>query len=127
MPPSLSSRRREPTDPYPLIITKLLFDLHSAREDTVLPLRTPVQGLDGRELKNVPVPKGTNVIVGIAALNRDKALWGPDALEWKPERWLNPLPEAVVTARIPGVYSNMWAALGSSAALIATDIIWHPG
>ena len=73
----------------------------------MLPLRTPVCGVDGREILSVPVPKGTNVTIGIAALNRDKALWGEDALEWKPERWLEPLPDSLVQARVPGVYSNM--------------------
>lgn len=32
--------------------------------------------------------------------------WGEDALEWKPERWLKPLPRAVEDAWIPGIYSN---------------------
>ena len=81
--------------------------LHSARQDSVLPLQTPIRGLHGEEIHKVPVPKGTNVIVGITAVNRDKAIWGEDALEWKPERWLSPLPESLTQARIPGVYSNM--------------------
>ena len=41
------------------------------------------------------------------ASNNDKAIWGEDAREWKPERWLTPLPAAVEDARIPGVYGNL--------------------
>ncbi|KAH9941249.1 cytochrome P450 [Epithele typhae] len=89
-----------------------------AREDTVLPLRAPIVTRDHRELHSVPVPKGTTVVVGIAALNRDKTLWGPDALEWKPERWLAPLPDSIVGARVPGVYSNMLTFLGGGRACI---------
>ena len=73
----------------------------------MLPLREPIVGVDGREVWRVPVPKGTDVIVGIAAMNRAKALWGDDADEWKPDRWLAPLPESLVQARVPGVYSNL--------------------
>jgi len=33
------------------------------------------------------VPKGTNVMVPNWVHHRSKELWGPDADEWKPERW----------------------------------------
>ena len=41
------------------------------------------------------------------ASNNDKAIWGEDADQWRPERWLDGLPESVVEAKIPGVYSNL--------------------
>ena len=34
------------------------------------------------------VPKGTNIILAPAAVNVSKELWGEDALEFKPERWM---------------------------------------
>nr|POE62530.1 cytochrome p450 3a16 [Quercus suber] len=34
------------------------------------------------------IPKGTTMILSPWAINRSKALWGPDAEEYKPERWL---------------------------------------
>ncbi|KAF8824960.1 hypothetical protein HHX47_DHR7000729 [Lentinula edodes] len=40
--------------------------------------------------------------------NRDPKLWGPDVLEWKPERWLSPLPEAIMNSKMPGVYSHFF-------------------
>ena len=58
-------------------------------------------------ISEIPVPKGTDIFLGIQACNTNKALWGDDALEWKPERWLSPLPETLSQARIPGVYSNL--------------------
>ena len=47
------------------------------------------------------------VWVNVLGLNRDKEIWGPDADEWKPERWLQPLPRSVEDAHIPGIYSNL--------------------
>ena len=66
-------------------------------------------------MKEIPVPKGTTIYVAIRASNLDKRIWGEDALEWKPERWLSPLPESVVNARIPGIYSHLYV-IGYSPA-----------
>ena len=82
-------------------------DYLSARRDTVLPLMTPIKGLDGEEIREIPVPNGTKVTIGLMASNTNPKLWGADADEWKPERWLSPLPEEVTAAHLPGVYSNL--------------------
>ena len=39
-----------------------------------------------------------------------KELWGEDADEWKPERWLSPLPDAALNASIPGVFPNLYVS-----------------
>ncbi|KAJ7580829.1 cytochrome P450 [Mycena floridula] len=78
-----------------------------ARKDGVLPLYSPIKLIDGTEVDSVPVPKGTNVFVGIASTNTNPAIWGNDSLEWIPERWLKPLGSQVTQAGIPGVYSNL--------------------
>ncbi|KAH9852205.1 cytochrome P450 [Lenzites betulinus] len=79
-----------------------------ATRDTVLPLATPVRGLDGELITAVPLPKNTRVIIDTESCNLDPALWGPDASEWKPERWLaGSVPKEVEEARIPGVFSHM--------------------
>ncbi|KAF8198596.1 cytochrome P450 [Pholiota molesta] len=81
--------------------------LRLARQDVVVPLFTPIKGLDGQELKEILVPKNTKVTIGLLASNTNAELWGPDVHEWKPERWLNPLPDAVSAAHLPGIYSNL--------------------
>jgi cytochrome P450 len=86
---------------------KLFFFGYSTTEDTVLPLSTPVIGLDGKEIHEIAIPKNTEVVVGIMASNRNPEIWGPDAEEWKPERWMNPLPDSVVAAHLPGIYSHL--------------------
>ena len=59
-------------------------------------------------MHEILIPKDTTVMVGLLASNQNKRLWGEDAQEWKPERWLSPLPETVTEAKIPGVYSNLY-------------------
>lgn len=81
--------------------------MHRARKDVVLPLGKPLRGRDGTLMHELLIPNGTNIVVGILASNRNPELWGPDADEWKPERWLNPLPDALINAHIPGVYSHL--------------------
>ena len=81
--------------------------LRRAQRDMVLPLSEPIRGLDGTLMSEIPVPKGTVIHVGVLGSNMNRRTWGDDAWEWKPERWLAPLPEAVAEAHIPGVYSNL--------------------
>ncbi|KZT10168.1 cytochrome P450 [Laetiporus sulphureus 93-53] len=81
-------------------------------KDVVLPLLEPVCGKDGKLIREIPVTAGMEIIIGVLGCNANKVLWGEDALEWKPERWLSPLPTSVTEARIPGVYSNLMTFLG---------------
>ena len=83
-----------------------------------MPLSEPIIGKDGNVLKEIFVPAGTELILGIRSINIDKGIWGEDALEWKPERWLKPLPETVTDAKIPGVYANLMTFLGGGRACI---------
>ncbi|OBZ77377.1 hypothetical protein A0H81_02561, partial [Grifola frondosa] len=80
---------------------------HALPRDIVLPLSEPIRGVDGSMINEIPIPKDTGIMIGALASNRNKAIWGEDAYEWKPERWLSPLPSAVTDAHIPGVYSNL--------------------
>jgi hypothetical protein len=79
----------------------------SAQTDAVVPLSVPITGVDGREMHQVVVPKDTTIIISALNCNRDPALWGPDSYEWKPDRWMSPLPKTLSEAPIPGIYSNL--------------------
>ncbi|OSD00376.1 cytochrome P450 [Trametes coccinea BRFM310] len=92
--------------------------MREARADAVLPLSKPIQAKDGSILNSIPIPKGTVVFVAIQAANVSRDLWGPDALVWRPERWLEPLPETVTEAKIPGVYSNLMTFWGGGRSCI---------
>ena len=76
-------------------------------------------GVNGVPMKEIPVPKGTTIYVAIRASNLDKRIWGEDALEFKPERWLSPLPSSVTEARIPGIYSNLYVTKFTTHQLAA--------
>ncbi|KAI0070120.1 cytochrome P450 [Panus rudis PR-1116 ss-1] len=89
-----------------------------ARADIMMPLSTPIRGEDGSLINEVLIPKNTPVIIGVWASNINPAIWGDDAEVYKPERWLQPLPETVTEARIPGVYSNLMTFLGGGRACI---------
>ena len=80
----------------------------------MIPLANPVRGRDGKDMYEVVAPKGTIVIVHYQASNVEKEMWGEDALEWKPERWLSPLPASLEEARIPGVYAHLLVKLSCS-------------
>ena len=73
-----------------------------------MPLKDPIRGRDGAIMHEILVPRGTMVLNQYWLCNTSKHIWGNDALEWNPERWLAPLPQEVLEARIPGVYSNMY-------------------
>ncbi|KAI0955822.1 hypothetical protein AcV7_006385 [Taiwanofungus camphoratus] len=101
--------RLDPTAPLPT---------RQPNKDVVLPLSEPIRGIDGKMMSEILVPKGTMVIPGVLGSNINKTLWGEDALEWKPERWLSPLPSAVTDAPIPGVYSHLMTFFGGSRSCI---------
>jgi len=60
-----------------------------AEEDDILPLATHIKDASGAQKESICVAKGESIIVPIRALNCSKTLWGPDALEFSPERWMN--------------------------------------
>lgn len=54
-----------------------------------MPLHSPVTTRSGEVVDKLIIAAGTTVTVPIQALNRSKLIWGEDALEFKPERWLD--------------------------------------
>jgi len=61
--------------------------LREAAHDDVIPLGTPVITPSGETISSVAIAKGTTIFAPIRCINRSEALWGPDAKEFKPERW----------------------------------------
>ncbi|KAH9896681.1 cytochrome P450 [Cubamyces lactineus] len=89
-----------------------------AYRDTTLPFSKPVRATDGSLLDSVFIPKGTIVVYSISACNRNKELWGEDADEWKPERWLAPLPRTIEQASVPGPWAHLMTFSGGAHACI---------
>ncbi|XP_050685201.1 cytochrome P450 4g15-like isoform X2 [Leptidea sinapis] len=42
------------------------------------------------QLKNFELPSGVPVVVHVWSINRNPEVWGPDADQFRPERWLDP-------------------------------------
>ncbi|KAJ7911563.1 cytochrome P450 [Mycena leptocephala] len=85
-----------------------------ATQDDVVPLATPFTDIYGTVHETLKVNKGQTIMIPILAMNRDKAIWGPDAMEFIPERW-----ESRSTSNsIPGVWGHMLTFLGGPRACI---------
>ena len=81
----------------------------SARKDTVLPLSWPISTSDGKtQINEIPIKKGQRVMVSILGANHSTRIWGEDAEQWKPERWLNAKLTEVATEQLPGVYHSTY-------------------
>ncbi|EUC56016.1 cytochrome P450 family protein, partial [Rhizoctonia solani AG-3 Rhs1AP] len=113
--PYLDAVCREVLRLYPPV----LFVERIAQKDCVLPLQCPVKAKDGKTtISQAPIKKGTHIYLSILAANRDKQIWGEDADEFKPSRWLDELPLAVRESKNPGVYSYMMTFLGGPRSCI---------
>ncbi|KZV72995.1 cytochrome P450 [Peniophora sp. CONT] len=92
------------------------------RQHTFFPFRSRLCGkatvvpLSNGGVLHIPV--GTEVILNCHGVNTDPAIWGADAQAWRPERWLEPLPQTVLEARIPGVYSHSMSFFGGPKSCI---------
>lgn len=60
-------------------------------------------------MSSIVVPKDTTIIASILGANHNQEVWGEDALEWKPERWLKNTPPGITPegVKYPGVYASM--------------------
>jgi cytochrome P450 len=54
----------------------------------MLPLSAPILTSDGTFVESLFVAKGTTILVPVMTINRSEVFWGPDAKEFRPERWL---------------------------------------
>lgn len=97
-----------------------------AAHDCVIPLSQPIRMKDGSLVSNFPVRAGQPLIISIVTYNRRKDIWGDDALEFKPDRWLR-LPDAVRNNGIPGGHlafiSGPRNCVGSKFALTEFKVI----
>ena len=59
-----------------------------ATEDDIIPLSEPVRTRSGDLVDNIFIAKGTRIGISISCMNCSTLIWGPDAKEFRPERWL---------------------------------------
>ncbi|KAJ3991866.1 cytochrome P450 [Lentinula boryana] len=83
------------------------FTTRKADLDDVVPLSQPVVSTSGEVMKKIPVMKGQRVHIAIAAYNRSPSVWGPDADQWKPSRYLDSASESKKQQSMIGVFGNV--------------------
>ena len=77
-----------------------------------MPLLWPIKSTDGvTEIDSIFLKKDTYLIISIWNANTNKAIWGEDGEEWKPQRWLDRAPNTVADIPLSGIYSSMWVEL----------------
>jgi len=91
--------------------------IRCAAEDTVIPVSQPYVDRNGVERHEIHIAKGDVILIPIICVNRDKDIWGEDAAEFNPDRWLTPGSHPR-SAEIPGVFSGLMTFLGGPRACI---------
>nr|GAT44510.1 cytochrome P450 [Mycena chlorophos] len=93
------------------LYSAVAFTNRVAVEDDVVPLAKGDEWVDqdGKVWDSILVKKGQMIYVPVAAVNRDREIWGEDADEFRPERWTS-VPAGANA--VPGVYSHLFTFLG---------------
>ncbi|KAH9066249.1 cytochrome P450 [Lactarius vividus] len=77
-----------------------------ASRDDMLPLAFPITTKSGKQITSIPIKKGTPIDISPAVYNRLSDVWGEDANEWNPERFLDPLRGFKEASSNIGVFGN---------------------
>ncbi|GAA5932238.1 cytochrome P450 [Sporobolomyces koalae] len=112
--------------PYLDAVTREILRLESpvsatvrhAAQDDVIPLTRPIRSnLDPTAtISHISVRKGQTIFIPITAVNHSKEIFGPDAGEFKPERWLGSEGEKI-QGKV-GVWSSMLTFLAGPRSCI---------
>ncbi|TFK49501.1 cytochrome P450 [Heliocybe sulcata] len=111
--------------PYLDAVVREMLRVHSpvpstvrvAGRDDIIPLNRAFVDTKGREQTTVTVSKGDIIDIPIVPINRSKEIWGEDAHEFKPERWIDhKIPEAAMS--VPGIWGHLLSFLGGPRACI---------
>jgi len=89
--------------------------MREAVRDDVIPLFKPIVTSSGKTIHEIPVAKGTAFAVSVIGYNMSKDVWGPDAEEFNPERWLVSKERASPAL---GVYGNLFTFSGGVRSCI---------
>ncbi|KAJ7256287.1 cytochrome P450 [Mycena rebaudengoi] len=83
-------------------------------EDTSLPLTYGLTSTSGEKIAELPKRKGQVICLAIGSYNRLESIWGLDAHEFKPSRWLDGIPYTADAPHI-GPYSNLFVFRGTDS------------
>ncbi|KAK6980934.1 cytochrome P450 [Favolaschia claudopus] len=106
--PQLNAFIKEVLRMYPAEV----FSDRVALQDTVLPLSDPIRTADGKQISQLPVPKGQILMFAIASYQRLQSRWGEDADTFRPSRWLE--GGGILKGEAMGPYANLLTFLGGA-------------
>ncbi|KAJ3574423.1 hypothetical protein NP233_g1781 [Leucocoprinus birnbaumii] len=69
------------------------------------------------------IPKGTVLYFPVRAVNTSKSVWGPDAEEYRPERWLNRPAGLNVRDSFQSFFSGSHGCAGKTLAIMELKIV----
>ncbi|KAH8995443.1 cytochrome P450 [Lactarius akahatsu] len=88
-----------------------------ASRDDILPLAFPITTKSGQQITSIPIKKGTPIDISPAVYNRLPDVWGEDANEWNPERFLDPLRGFKEASSNIGVFGSFFLATGTRGCI----------
>ncbi|PBK86305.1 cytochrome P450 [Armillaria gallica] len=78
--------------------------LREASQDDVLPLAEPIITSDGQSCSEIPISKGQVIYASVYTYNCLPSVWGDDAAEWNPRRFLE---DRGMKQESLGAYANL--------------------
>jgi cytochrome P450 len=88
--------------------------IRCATKDDIIPISSAIDLPDGTKIEptdGIRIRKGTYVHIPIEGLNMSKDIWGKDAREFNPDRWMD-LPESARPPTHPGLANLMTFSFG---------------
>ncbi|KAJ7459615.1 cytochrome P450 [Mycena galericulata] len=86
-----------------------------ATEDCIIPVSQPITTITGTQISEIPMKRGQRVHVAISAYHRLHAIWGPDADDFRPSRWLEKKP---CKGQALGPHASLLSFLGGPRACL---------
>jgi cytochrome P450 len=90
----------------------------TASRDDILPLAFPITSKSGEKITSIPIKKGTPIDISTVVYNRLPDVWGEDANEWNPERFLDSQRESREASSNIGVFGNLMSFSTGTRACI---------
>ncbi|KZT54870.1 cytochrome P450 [Calocera cornea HHB12733] len=95
------------------------YGLFKATKGDAIPLSVPIETTDHQTITSIPVMAGQRVVLSFDGFNRSEVVWGKDANEFRPERWLaNSVSEVPDQHQCGGVYGNLASFGGGPSGCI---------
>ena len=86
--------------------------------DTIIPLSHPLALRNGSSTDALHIPAGTTLTLSLTALNRSPELYGDDADQFRPCRWLEPPSAALEAMRAYAAVPGLSTFIGGTRGCI---------